>query len=286
MVQGCNGLGDSLAFLVSESRQAGIEILPPDINKSSVNFTPEGEQIRFGLLAVKNVGEQIARTIIDERLRRGPFNDFTDFLSRVQHKDLNKKSLESLIKTGCFDSLAIDRRQALENLEEILRFSSLVKKQNGNGMNHSLFGPTGHGANLKLKPAPKTTEQEKLAWEKELLGFYLSGHPLTNLEEKIKKSQAQPIKDVKTIKNEKLIVRIAGLVSKIQKIFTKKGEPMIFAQIEDFSPEPIEVEVFNNTLTKTMNVWQENKAVLIQGRMSWRNSEPKLICDQAVELTA
>ncbi|MBI2033534.1 MAG: DNA polymerase III subunit alpha [Candidatus Liptonbacteria bacterium] len=275
---------ERIAFLVSESRQAGIEILSPDINKSSVNFTPEGEKIRFGLLAIKNVGEQIARTIIDERLRRGPFNDFTDFLSRIQHKDLNKKSLESLIKTGCFDSLGIDRRQALENLEEILRFSTLVKKQNG--MNHSLFGPANHGASLKLKPAPKTTEQEKLAWEKELLGFYLSGHPLTNLEEKIKKSQAQSIKDVKGVRNEKLIVRIAGLVSKIQKILTKNGEPMIFAQIEDFSPQPLEVVVFNSTLTKTMNVWQENKAVLIQGRMSWRNGEPKLICEQAVELTA
>lgn len=172
----------------------------------------------------------------------------------------------------------------MENLEEILRFSTLVKKQNG--MNHSLFGPANHGASLKLKPAPKTTEQEKLAWEKELLGFYLSGHPLTNLEEKIKKSQAQSIKDVKGVRNEKLIVRIAGLVSKIQKILTKNGEPMIFAQIEDFSPQPLEVVVFNSTLTKTMNVWQENKAVLIQGRMSWRNGEPKLICEQAVELTA
>ncbi|MEK7076611.1 MAG: DNA polymerase III subunit alpha, partial [Patescibacteria group bacterium] len=181
---------DRVTFLIQEARQTGINILPPDANQSFVTFVPEGTKIRSGLLAIKNVGEQITRNIIDERLARGPFRSFDDFLSRVHHKDLNKKSLESLIKSGVFDSLGIERNQALENLEDIVKFTTVIRKNGENGNSAtSLFGAAMPTATLKMKPARPASDSEKLAWEKELLGFYLSDHPLNPFVNKIKEAK-------------------------------------------------------------------------------------------------
>jgi DNA polymerase III subunit alpha len=276
---------ERIAFLVNEAKQAGVDVLPPDVNMSFVNFTPEAEKIRFGLLAIKNVGEQITRNIIDERIANGPFKTLDDFLTRIQHKDLNKKSLESLIKSGALDSLGVERNQALQNLEEIMKFNTMIKKskvQNQNG----LFGGTSQLGfiSLNLKSTPPVAREQKLAWEKELLGFFLSDHPLNSYSDKIKEIKTRSIEELRSIKNEGVIFRIAGLVSKIKKISTKGGQPMIFAEIEDLSPQPIEVVVFNSTLTKTASVWEENKVVIIQGHMSWRGGEPKMICEAAQEL--
>ena len=274
---------DRIAFLVHEAKQSKLEVLPPDINKSFVNFTPEGEKIRFGLLAIKNVGEQITRNIIEERVHRGPFKDLNDFLSRVQHKDLNKKSLESLVKSGALDSLGVERNQALHNVDELLRVSSIMKKSAPQN-HHSLFGDGAPSAAIRLKPTPPATAQEKLAWEKELLGIYLSDHPLYSHAEKIKNAQVKPINEARLVKNERLNFRIAGLISKIQKILTKTGQPMLFAKVEDLSSQPLEIVVFNSTLTKTLPVWQENAVVVVRGHMSWRNGEPKMICEEAQKL--
>lgn len=276
---------DRISFLVQEAKQSGLEILSPDVNKSFANFVPEGRKIRFGLLAIKNVGAEIAKNIIEERIRGGPFNDFSDFLSRVQHKDLNKKSLESLIKGGALDSLGIERNQALQNIEEILRFANSARKNsNGASKANSLFGNINMNGSLKLKSAPPATEEEKLAWEKDLLGFYLSNHPLNSYVQKIKETQAKSINELRSMKENSMMIRVAGLVSKIQKIFTKNGQPMIFAKLEDFSPQPMEIVVFNSTLVRTMPLWQENNVVLVEGRMSWRDGEPKIICEEARKL--
>ncbi|MEK7546927.1 MAG: DNA polymerase III subunit alpha [Patescibacteria group bacterium] len=275
---------DRIALLVSEARQKGIEILPPDVNKSSVNFSPEGRtKIRFGLLAIKNVGEAIVQAVIDERLNRGEFKDLPDFINRIQHKDLNKKSLESLIKSGALDSLGIERKQAFENVDEIIRFNSLIKK-NGQQTGQSLFGNAPVGLSFKLKPAESATAPEKLGWEKELLGFYLSDHPLNSYKEKIEKLGVLRIEDARSKDKKDQIVKIAGSVSEIKKILTKNGQPMIFAKIEDFSKESLEVVVFNDTLLKTMDVWKENNIVAVKGKMSWRNGEPNMVCEKAIKL--
>ena len=199
-------------------------ILPPDINKSFVAFTPEGEKIRFGLEAVKNVGTEITKAIIEERTRRGPFKNFEDVLMRIQHKDLNKKSLESLVKAGAFESLGIERNQALANMDDILRFT--IAARHGGGMQNggSLFGDTMPAASLKLKPAPPATNAEKLAWEKELIGFYLSEHPLTAFAEILKRAGSRAIAELASITNERLVVRTAGVVTKLRKIVTKNGQ--------------------------------------------------------------
>lgn len=273
---------ERIAFLINECKKSGIEVLPPDINKSFVNFSPEEEnKIRFGLVAIKNVGEQITINIIEERMKGGPFRDLVDFLTRVHHKDLNKKSLESLFKAGTFDSMRIERKQLVENLDEILKFSTIVKKSGETNRNSLFWGSIGVNSSLKLKVTDPAKTEEKLAWEKELLGFYLSDHPLKSYGEKIKATQAKPIAEARLIKNENQLFRIAGLISKIQKVVTKTGQPMMFVKIEDFSPTPMEVIVFNSTLNKTQSVWEENRVVLVQGKISLRGDEPKMICDQA-----
>ena len=280
---------ERITLLVQEARQSKIEILGPDVNRSFVNFTPEGEssnrRIRFGLLAVKNVGSEITRAIIEERSRNGEFKNFEDFITRIKHKDLNKKSIESLIKSGAFDSLGIERKQALENIDDILKFVNASKRSTENAQN-SLFGVAISSVALKFKPAPPATNEEKFAWEKELIGFYLFEHPMSGYAERINAYKAKSIADCMLIKNERLIVRTAGLVSKVRKIFTKSGQPMLFATIEDLSQKSLEVIVFNSVLEKTVSVWNENNIIIVQGRMSVRDGQVKMICENAKRLEA
>ena len=271
---------DRISFLIGEIKKTGIEIVAPDINNSFADFAPEDRKIVFGLLAIKNVGEQIVNNIIEERVRGGPFKSVADFITRVQHKDLNKKSLESLVKSGCFDSLGAERGMLLANLDEILKFIGVVRKV-GNQSGNSLFGSAGTSISaLTLKEAATASREEKLRWEKELLGFYLSDHPLNSYKEKIDFYKPTPIASVLEIRDENKVFRILGMISGINRVITKTGKPMLFAKIEDMSTKPIEVIVFNNTLTKTSNCWEENRVVVVQGKMSLRGSESKMICDQ------
>ena len=280
---------ERISFLIQEARATGVEVLPPDINRSAAAFAPEGEKIRFGLEAVKNVGSEITRAIIDERMRRGPFKNFEDVLLRIQHKDLNKKSLESLIKAGAFDSLGIERNQALSNMDDILRFAAAARKNGGAngagaGQGGSLFGDAIPAASLKLKPAPPATNQERLAWEKELIGFYLAEHPLAAYAGRLKAAGVRPIAELAAIQEERAGVRAAGVVTKVKKIFTKTGQPMIFATIEDASQKSIEVVIFNSVYEKTAPLWVENNLVITQGKLSPRDGEAKLICDAAKKI--
>ncbi len=278
---------DRIAILIQEAKQSGLEILAPDVNKSFVNFVPEGKSIRFGLLAIKNVGGEITKSIIEERIKGGPFKNLEDVLLRVQHKDLNKKSLESLIKAGAMDSLGVERNQAIQNLDDILKFAVFARKSLEPTRGSSLFGSSAIAPlQLKLKPAPKTTNDQKLAWERELLGFYLSEHPINSYADKIKAAQAKSIAELRSIKNGFALVRTAGIVSNVKKILTKAGQPMLFAKIEDAAQKPIEVVVFNSVLNKTIQCWEENNVVIVDGRVSMRDGEAKLICEAAKKLEA
>jgi len=276
---------DRISFLVSESREKGILIFPPDVNKSFVNFSPEGQGIRFGLLGIKNVGEHITSVIIEERIMRGSYRDLADFLLRIQDKDLNKKSIEALAKSGALDSLGTERNQILENIDEILKFASNNRKGNGLSNTGFLFEQVKMNPILKLKEVSPATNDQKLKWERELLGFYISEHPLKIYEEKILKLGAKPISEIKQKGKENDIVRVAGIISKMKKILTKSGQPMIFVTLEDLSLENIEIIVFNNTLEKTLPVWQENNPIILQGKISKRDGEVKIICEKAAKLS-
>jgi len=283
-----SGDTERIAFLVSDAQKNGIQVLPPDINKSFVNFIPEGENIRFGLLAIKNVGLNIVEAIIRERQVGGPFQNLNDFLCRVRHKDLNKKSLESLIRVGVFDSLNTERGHLSSNLDNILSFCQNIKKSQTSSQ-VSLFGTNYHTPAFLEKKSDENIQavssKEKLAWEKELLGLYISGHPLKQYLEKLQNYKVRSIKEILAKKGESNSngYQIAGVIFKVERIISKLGQPILFVKIEDLSGA-LEIVVFSDTLAKNPTVWRENNVIIAHGRLSWRNNEPKFICQQAVEL--
>jgi DNA polymerase-3 subunit alpha len=279
---------ERVAFLISEAKKAGIEVLAPDINKSFTTFVPEDKNIRFGLLAIKNIGQNIVEAIMAERQKNGPYKTLIDLLERVEHKDLNKKSLESLIKSGALDSLGIERNQALNNIEEIVKFASSLRKAKSNTQN-SLFGGSKASATaLKMKPCEPATSTERINWEKELLGLFISDHPLNVYKEKIKLLN---IPDIKTAMfrgdNDEWMrpknVKVAGFISKIQSITTKLGQPMLFVTIQDFDSS-VEILVFSDVLDKTKSLWVEGGVVLVSGKISLRDKESKIICNSAKQI--
>ncbi len=277
---------DRITFLVGDAKRLGIPVLPPDVNTSFQSFTVDGEKVRFGLLAVKNLGANVVDAIITERSSGGPFSSLSDLLSRVQHRDMNKKSLESLIKCGALDSLGVERGQALDNIDDLIKFNQAAKRMNGSNQS-SLFGAATFAA-VRMRPGTPADKGTMLAWEKDLLGLYLTDHPWNAYIPKVA-GQVKPLKEVRALpaptsdtRNGPRL-RLAGIISGIQKIMTKSGQPMLFVTLEDLD-DNLEVLVFSDTLAKHPLTWQTNKAVMISGRLSWRDAEPKLICDGVKEL--
>ena len=285
---------ERINFLINDAKKMNFQIAPPDINFSSKKFTVDlstennlpTNTIRFGLSAIKNIGEHIVEKIIEERMLHGPYEDLSDFLLRVQDRDLNKKSLESLIKAGAFDSFRIPRDVLIGNIETLITFNQNAKKTSLSNQT-SLFSHEKQFSKIKLKPVKPVDEKTILAWEKELLGLYLTSHPLNGNLSKIKNNGI--IKNVRYAldlspqnKSSSKIV-LAGVISKTQKIITKNGEPMVFATLEDTS-DSIEILVFNSVLKNTLDVWKENNVVLVEGNLSWKNGETKLICDRVKEI--
>lgn len=268
-------------FLVNEARRLGIKVLPPDINQSFQDFTADGGNIRFGLLAVKNVGANIVNIIIEERGRGGEFTNITDFLSRIKHRDMNKKSLESLIKSGSFDSMGLERGQALENIEELLKFNQAAKKLASSNQS-SLFGSgSATLVSLRMRPAKPASKNATLAWEKELLGFYLTDHPFSAYSGKFG-SAVKTIREIQNAPHSEDVIgsrtKTAGVVSNVHKILTKKGDPMLFVLIED-TTSSMELLVFPRVFEKTQTLWEEGRVILASGRTSWKGGDPKFICD-------
>lgn len=261
--------------LFEEAKRWGIKVLPPDINESYENFTIVGENsIRFGLASIKNVGEKLTEDIIREREKNGKYKSFSNFIWRAKNfKDLNKKSLESLIKVGVFDSL-ISRDILYYNLNEIVDF--ILKIKNFNYSGNRLFSGE---AEIQLKNKGKLSEFEKINWEKELLGVYISNHPL-NL---IKVNGHTKILDIKKYK-EPIKVRILGVITNIKRTITKKNEPLIYLIVEDQYDE-IEVVVFPKTYFENNNeVFKENRVVSIIGDYNPLKDNERLIAEKIVLL--
>lgn len=275
---------DRIAFLVDEAKKMGIAVLPPDINQSYARFTADNGSIRFGLGAIKNVGEGIVDAIIQERQRRGPFLNFQDVLARITHKDLNRKSLESLAKSGAFDSLNIERNAILNNMDTVLACSQQLKKHM-QASQHNLFGAITNGMQLSLAPTQPATADQRLLWERELLGFYISGHPAHHYAHLFTQKKATPIHDLVATPTpiSGKSVRIGGVVTTIKKIVSKNNKPVLFAKIEDMT-DTVEVVVFSETLERKPDVWTEGSIVIIQGKTSPRDGEQKIIVDQVVKL--
>ncbi len=267
---------EKIAFLVDECRQMNMDVLPPNVNESENDFARVKQgTIRFGLNAVKNVGHNVVEAIVQERKNHGPYASVADFIERVDSKDLNKKSLESLIKCGALDGFG-ERNQLLAALDQLLILARETQKARKIGQ-ASLFSAQPQAATvLRLPETEPAIKRERLVWEKELLGLYLSEHPLEEHRERLEKAALL----CQNITNHHLgrRVRMGGIINKIKKINTRAGQPMLFAEIEDTSGK-IEALVFPKILEQTAAAWQEDKIILLAGRLSDRDGNLKILCD-------
>jgi len=289
---------DRISVEIEECQRMGIVVASPDINQSFQSFTVvtpntaknvpvskeiELKTIRFGLHAIKNIGENISEVLIRERKDKGPYKDLSDLLERVTDKDLNKKSLESLIKCGALDKFG-ERGLLLGNIENILRYNKEIAASKFNGQ-ISLFAdsPSLNGSSkIKLEHFQKIDEQIKLAWEKELLGLYVSAHPFSDYKKHLK-DFITPLRDLNSEKNEENVT-IAGIVTKIQKIITRTNKSMLFAKLEDDTGN-IELLIFPNLYKTTYPIWEVGKAVIVQGKVSDKDQEVKVLANTAFKVS-
>lgn len=278
---------EKVSEIIHECERMGIKVLPPDVNECFGGFTViksdtprRMDDIRFGFYTIKNLGTDIADAVIEERKVRGRFENLENFLERVTHKNVNKKSLEALIKSGAMDKFG-DRGMLVANIENLTEFNksfSKVDKDQG-----SLFGGSlAPKAKLTLNDAPPADMKTKLTWEKELLGLYVSGHPLDNIREKIEKSGTNILK-IKTTGRQDQTLALAAVVQTIRVIITKKNQQMAFIQLEDLSGT-IEAVAFPTTYKNFMNMFLEDKILAIKGKVSIREGERTIVIDEAKEL--
>lgn len=289
---------DRLAIEISECQHMGIDVLPPDVNESFHEFAavPNGDnrttQVRFGMNAIKNVGSGAVEEIIRARNLDGLFKDLEDFLSKVNVRIVNRKALDSLIKAGAFDRFG-DRSELLHNLDMILAYANRLQKEANSGQT-DLFGNLIEDASIakpKLaleKAAVKYTPREQLLWERELLGLYLSQHPLemygTFLEE-----QTMPMNALKP-EHEGRGVVVGGAINEVREIMTKNGAKMAFVKVEDKHAE-LELILFPNAYQQTAGLWERDKVILVRGKISAKDregnlgEEVKILVDDAREIT-
>ena len=273
---------DKVSESITELKRMNIPVLPPNINESFGDFTVVGESIRFGLSSIKNFGEGIGEFIINEREQNGKFKSLADFLERVQNKNLNKKSLEALIKAGALDEFG-ERGQMLSNMEYLLQFNKEHSEMDNS--HDSLFGALGDAnapTKLNLEKSEPASQSDKLFWEKELLGLYVSGHPLDKFKEKLENKYSK-IKDIKENTKSGVTTVVSGIVEEVKPILTKKGDQMAFVRIADMS-DNIEVVLFPETYTKYKTLVEQEKCIAIKGKLSTRNGDISILAEAVKEL--
>ena len=274
---------DRVAIEISECERMGIKVLPPNVNSSFVEFGVDKESgnITFALAAIKNVGVGVAEKIVEERKKSGEYKSFEEFLTRLDSDVINKKSIESLAKAGAFD-VFIERNQVLLNIDLILKFSSNLHKAAASGQ-MGLFGSDQEKniTSLKLADVTPADKKQRLNWEKELLGIYISEHPLTDYKDLLKK-KANPINTIDS-KSEGKNIKVAGIITSVQKIITKSKEPMLFVRLEDTTSN-IEVLVFPKMLKKNPLIWQPDNVVTVSGRMNTKDGNPKILADKVEKI--
>lgn len=284
---------DRLAIEITECKHMGVEVLPPDINESFVEFAvvPKTNQIRFGMSAIKNVGTAAVEEIIRAREIDGAFTDLEDFFSKVNTRIVNRKALESLVKAGAFDRFA-DRSTLLHNLDILLAYASRLQKQAASGQT-DLFGKLLEETNVKARIALDKAEiiyntHEQLVWERELLGLYLSQHPLKTFET-ILAEQTVPINTLK-VEHDNKLVNVGGAIQDVREITTKNGQRMAFVKIGDRFGD-LELVLFPSIYQQTTGIWERDKVVLTKGKVSAKDrygniiQDIKVLVDDAREIT-
>ena len=285
------GNSDKVVEYIRECNVIGIPVNPPDINKSFAKFSVEGDSIRFGLAAVKNVGVNVIENIVKEREENGEFKDFVDFAKRLDSKDTNKRMIESLIKCGAFDQISENRATLMAGYESVLESISMDRKKNVQGQ-ISLFDAFSAQVeeapemqlSTKLPVLREFSEKEKLNMEKEVLGMYLSGHPLSEYKSELDRKTSINMKKINELKeDEKTYMKLhdrevimGGMVIAKRIMTTKRNEIMAFITLEDLYGA-IEVVVFPQTLKKFNILLNDDSIILIKGAISIDGDEAKLI---------
>lgn len=281
---------DRLILYVNECRRLGIKILPPDVNESLKDFTVVGKDILFGLSAVQNIGESAIEAIIQARQLGGPFQSLADFCSRVDLGKVNKRALESLIKAGAFDSCGLTRKHHLENYDLAVE-TGLRKQRDAQAGQFTIFDLGGEQTSLEPVTASSEVEEfakeELLAHEKEMLGIYVSDHPLFGLEKLLQKESTCSISALPEHPDGSF-VRVCGIISRLQRRLTRNNETMVILTLEDLESS-VEVLVFPVVYQKHLEVIREDKIVALKGRLDLkereeeRENEAKIIA-QEIEL--
>ena len=295
------GNQDKIPAYIEECKRLKIEILKPDINKSDTKFTVDKNQIRFGMGSIKNVGKSAVDEIVSERNKNGEYKDFSDFCERIKESSVNKKCIESLIKAGAFDNLGQTRRTLLASYEKIIDIISDSGKKSFEGQ-VSMFDLGGNADTQEIKYTytilPEYEQKELLSIEKEMLGIYISGHPLENL-----KKQIEAKSNINTLKlrefaseNEMDIIEqgggyannqndlrdgqnvtYAGIITSVKKKYTKNNTLMAFVTVEDLYGQA-EIIVFDSCYQNSSSVLIDENIVVVEGRLSIReDEEPKIV---------
>lgn len=282
---------DRLSIEINECSKMGIEVLPPDINQSFVEFAivPGENKIRFGMSAIKNVGTGAVEEIIRARTEAGGFKSIEDFFGTVNVRTANRKTMEALIKAGALDSFGY-RGQLLNNIEILLAYANRSQKGRDSGQT-DLFGNVNDGQASPTtltfsEDGPEYTQAELLQWERELLGVYLSQHPLDNVSEVLEHKAIPIISLAKMTENK--TVTIGGHITDVREITTKNGQKMAFIKLADLSSET-ELVLFPGIYQKSPELWRRDNVVLVKGKVSRReqnsNGEAKLLASEARLIT-
>jgi DNA polymerase III subunit alpha len=280
---------DAVVKYITECRKHDIPILPPDINESGIEFTVRNKQIRFGLVAVKNVGEGAIESILDAREKgsggANRFNSLFEFCERVDLRKVNKRVLESLIKCGAFDSIGSRRSQLMAALEGALEYGQRVQKEHSNPQMGLFKMGSKNSVPINLPPLPNLTEwddKQRLAYEKEVIGFYVSGHPLSRFEAVIEKFANADALSANELPDG-AAVRIGGLICGVKIIKTKKGELMAFVSLEDLLGT-VEVVVFSSVYAQVADILTEDNAILVQGQLQKDENSIKIKADTLIPM--
>lgn len=268
---------DKLGLYLSECRRMGITVLPPDVNVSEANFTPSGTDIRFGLAAIRNVGINVVTGIVEARAEKGAYESFTDFLDKVPAVVCNKRTIESLIKAGAFDSLGHVRRALVAIHEEAVDSAVKLKRNEAVGQ-FDLFGAASDMGlstlSVTIPDVPEWHKRQKLANEREMLGLYVSDHPLSGIHRALERYQSEQIASIMTdeVSRDGHIVKIAGLITAVTVKTTRKGELWAIATLEDLSGS-IDILFFPRTYESISHVLAADLVVQVEGRVQEREAE-------------
>ncbi len=279
------GANDKVGYYIEECRRRGISVLSPDINASGKSFSVDGEAIRFGLAGVKNAGGNALESIIAARKKGGKFTSLVDFCSRVDMRVVNKRVIESLIKCGAFDSLQARRSQLLEVLEQAVEVAGCRQKDAARGQ-LGLFGEdTLECVNdVNLPDIPELPQEELLALEKEITGFYVTGHPLDKYRTKLASLPGLGSLAEGQYTDGQLI-RVGGLIASAKRINTKNGSMMCFVNLEDFTGQ-VEVIVFPRIFEKTGRLLAPDLPVVVSGRLNIHEEGVKIMADEISPLSS